>query len=385
MRPLKPTHFQRVGRVTLDEMGQQVCQYLESHLTRAPEVDLRNLDDDRGHGSESHLISLIEKYPQPLSPLLKKRILSEFCAAGPVHPLIEDLSVTEICINGFDQIWYEIDGQLRALQDRFFSGFTYENFIQRIFSDARVHIDLCQPAVDGSWKEFRLHAVGKPLSPLGTILTLRRHPQNSWTLEKLEERGWACRKLLGKIAHLVRQKQTLLIAGPTGSGKTSVLSACLKNLATNERALILEDTQEIALPNSSSLQLLTREDLRTHLPNYTLSDLIRHSLRMRPDRLIMGEVRGPEAKDLVLLLSTGHQGGLATIHARDPHEALMRLEILIQLGAPQWKPETVRKLIFHGIQYILLTERLENGQRQFAGAYRLSSLESTGFLLDREF
>ncbi|MCB0321487.1 MAG: CpaF family protein, partial [Bdellovibrionales bacterium] len=320
-----------------------------------------------------------------LSPPLKKRILGEFCDSGPLLSLIENLRVTEICVNGSNQIWYEIDGQLQSWQDRFFSGFTYENFIQRVFSDARVHIDLCQPAVDGSWKEFRIHAVGKPLSPLGTVLTLRRHPQNSWTLEKLEEHGWACRNSLEKIANLVRQKQTILIAGPTGSGKTSILSACLKNLAANERRSEERRTREIALPNPISLQLLTREDLRTHLPRYTLSDLIRHSLRMRPDRLIMGEVRGPEAKDLVLLLSTGHQGGLATIHARDPHEALMRLEILIQLGAPQWRPETVRKLIFHGVQYVLLTERLENGQRQFAGAYRLSSLESTGFLLDREF
>jgi pilus assembly protein CpaF len=98
----------------------------------------------------------------------------------------------------------------------------------------------------------------------------------------------------------------------------------------------------------------------------------------------MGEIRGPEAKDLLLSLSTGHKGAMATIHARNPHEALMRLEILIQLGAPMWRTETVRKLIFHGIQYIILTQR-ENHQRRFAGAYRISSLESSGFLLDREF
>lgn len=362
----------------------KLCQYLEEHIVRVPGVNLRKLDDDGGHGSKKHILNLMQNGPTPSSEAIRQRILNEFCDAGPLVQLMGDPEITEILINNRQEIWFERQGQLQTWPDHFFSDFTYNNFIQRIYSEAEVHIDLHQPAIDGFWRGFRFHAIGTPLVEEGPCLCLRRHPENAWTLEELSRRQWASPSICQKIADLVEQHQTLLIVGTTGSGKTSVLSACLQKITSNERALILEDTKEIALPNSVSLRLLTREDLRSQFLTYDLADLLRQSLRMRPDRIIMGEVRGPEAKDLLLTLSTGHRGGLATLHAKSPHEALMRLEVLIQLGAPQWHPDTVKKLILHGLQYVILTQRQQN-QRQFAGAFRICSLESSGFLVDREF
>jgi pilus assembly protein CpaF len=370
--------------MTMNDELLEICQFIEDKIARAPGINFRSLDDDGGHGNSHHILKLLQNHTQSISSCDQQRILQEFCETGPLIHLIDDQTVTEILINGQREIWYEKVGKLERLPDNFFSAFTYENFVQKIFCESGVHIDLRRPAVDGNWLGFRFHAIGVPLSLNGTILTLRRHPENPWTIDELCQAEWASRDVCHRLESLVTDNESLLIAGTTGSGKTSILSACLQNIRTNERAIILEDTKEIALPNQISLRLLTRSEARSELPDYSLSDLVRQSLRMRPDRLIMGEIRGPEAKDLLLSLSTGHKGAMATIHARSPHEALMRLEILIQLGAPMWRTETVRKLIFHGLQYIILTQR-ENHQRRFAGAYRISSLESSGFLLDREF
>ncbi len=362
-----------------------ICQHIETQMTQVPGWNLRTWEDDLGRGSPDHLISLLQPLRASLTKNETERVIAEFCDAGPITHLINDPLVSEIMINAKNNIWYERGGQVYEGNDHFYSSFTFEYFIQRIFNESKVHTDIAQPAIDGTWRGFRLHVISPPLSPRGTVLTLRRHPQNPWTLKKLSEQQWADPHITNKIIQLIKERKTFLIAGNTGSGKTSLLSACLQEIFPEERALILEDTAEIAIPNDLSLRLLTREDVRLELPSFSLTDLLRQSLRMRPDRLILGEIRGAEAKDLLLLFSTGHKGGMATLHAQDPHECLLRLEILIQMGAPQWQTNTIQKLIFHGVQYVLMTQRTLQGQRQFAGAYRLTSLESCGFLLDREF
>ena len=361
-----------------------ICSHLQEKVRQVPQLNLRSIDDDQGHGGREHIQSLIAEHSQHLAPKQQLRLLDEFCSTGPLTPLLDLSNVTEIIINGPNDIWYEKEGKILLWEDHFLSLSTYRGFIQRLFQETGTHIDFAQPTTDGQWRGFRFHAIGEPLTSGETKVTLRKHPENPWTLSQLNEHGWCLPSEAKALRKLIEEKSSMLIIGPTGSGKTSILSACLQNLPSNERVLILEDTPEISVPNSLSLRLLTREDERSALPSFKLSDLIRNALRMRPDRLVMGEIRGPEAKDLLLTLSTGHQGGLATLHAQSPQEALMRLEVLIQLGAPQWSLETVRRLIFHGLQYVIVTTKNEE-RRQFAGAFRLVSLESCGFLLEREF
>lgn len=186
-----------------------------------------------------------------------------------------------------------------------------------------------------------------------------------------------------KLKTFYKDKKSLLIIGPTGTGKTSLVNSLLKLSKPLERIVCLEDTDEIKLPNTLSTKLLTRMDLHKRLQDFELSDLIIQSLRMRPDRLILGEVRGKEAKDLLMTFSTGHKGGIATLHAENPKQALWRLEMLVQMGAPSWSNDGIRRLIKLGIDYVI-TLGFEGNKRKLTGIHKIQSLEPTGFLFKNE-
>lgn len=312
---------------------------------------------------------------------LHQRLEGEFFALGPLSDIIQDPEIQEIVVNGPEEIWYEKNSELHRLNDRFFSLQTFNNFIERLCSVAQIKVDLARPFADGRWLDFRVHLGCAPLTHCQFHLTLRRLPQNPWTIEQLVKAGWTTISRAQVLIDLMNQRKNILFLGPTGCGKTTVLGACLKLLSENERVVILEDTEELPRPNSASTKLLTRSLATANLPEVTLSDLVRQSLRMRPFRIVLGEVRGAEAKDLLLALATGHSGSLGTIHALDARQALLRLEMLIQLGAPQWNHQAVRQLIHMSVDALVVCG-YDNGQRRLIGIYKIAALESFGFLLE---
>ena len=296
---------------------------------------------------------------------------------GPIQPLLQLEGINEILINSPKSIWYEWRGEMFQLKDQFYSKISFENFIHRICFESKIKLDLAEPTQDTQWKQFRLHIIRPPLTP-SPCLSLRAHPTQPWTFQKLRENHWSNSQGFLVMEELLKSKKSFLLIGPTGSGKTSVLNSCLKQLKQKERCLILEDTNEISPPNEISVKLLTRTNLNHGLKNYSLSDLVRQSLRMRPDRIIIGEMRGEEAKDFLMALSTGHGGGMSTLHAENPHQALLRLEMLIQLGAPQWNLHSIRSLIHLGLSHIISL----NKNRTLQSIHKISSLETNGLLLE---
>ncbi len=312
----------------------------------------------------------------------QKRLQSEFEDVGPLASLMEDESVTEIIVNSLDQIWFERRGKLSRLEDRFASELTFQNFVERVCQEAKVQVSVERPFCDGRFRNFRLHLVSGELTKNSFILTLRRQSANPWTLDRLLESGWTSEQGMSVLRQWIESKKSFLVVGETGSGKTSVLNACLQAMPSNERIVVLEDTAEIVVPNEASTRLLTRHDSHGLLPTVDLTDLLRQSLRMRPDRLVVGEVRGPEAKDLLLALSTGHQGSMGTLHASSASQAILRLEMLVQLGAPHWSLTTIRRLLGLSLNGIVVVGRCENGERRLRSIYELSAVEETGVLLD---
>lgn len=312
---------------------------------------------------------------------MHRRLTDEFFGEGPLNAVLETPQLQEIIINGPDDIWIESAGKFWRHDDRFLSETTFKNFIDRVCAEASVRIDLSQPFTDGRWRDFRLHMGCAPLTHCNYHLNLRRLPANPWTLPSLEAAGWAQPARVKLLRDLVGQKKNILFIGPTGCGKTTVLGACLRELEENERAVIIEDTDELMRPNSASAKLLTRPAQSVALPEVTLTDLVRQSLRMRPQRLVMGEVRGAEAKDLLLALATGHSGSLGTLHASEPRQALLRLEMLVQLGAPQWNVQAIRQLIQLSVDHLVVCG-IEEGERRLQGIYKVAALESFGFLLE---
>lgn len=347
------------------------------------EVGYSSVYSEQGPSWNEKVLGILEKEKSKgLSTEKHLRFHAEFFGMGPLFEIINDENVTEILITDLDKICYEHRGQLKVLEDGFFSSITFRKFLDRICDATQSHLTAKNPFVDSYYKNFRLSLVGGEVSHGRIQVSLRRHPENPWTLEQLQDAGWADGHQLAFIQNLVRARKNFLIVGGTGSGKTSICNALLQYLPKEERVVVIEDTQEIKLPNSVSTKLLTRFDPHGELPDIDQGQLVRRALRLRPDRLVIGEVRGGEAKDLLMALATGHGGSFSTIHADSASQAMIRLEMLIQLGAPQWNIQAIRKLIQMSLEYLIVTKKNADGCRRLHSIFKISALEENGFLLD---
>ncbi|MGZ3746168.1 MAG: CpaF family protein [Pseudobdellovibrionaceae bacterium] len=346
---------------------------------------------DRGYDHEdSWQTQNAEKFKQTLGELLKAesettrhRILAEYFSFGPLEELFQDTEITEILVNGPATIWYEKEGQLKKHQDFFLSEASYINSVHRLCEQSHCQSTVEHPTATGHFREFRLTLIRQELTRNHHHLSLRRHPNSPWTLEKLQEQQWASEIEIKILREFIAERKSFLIAGGTGTGKTSLINALLQTIPVNERAIVIEDISEIKLPNSACMKMITREDPQGLLRTIDQCELLKHSLRLRPDRIVMGEIRGAEAKDLLMALATGHDGSFGTLHANDPRQALIRLEMLIQMGAPQWNLQAVRRLIHLSLDSILMVEKTPEGKRKFQGAYKICSLEENGFLIEK--
>ncbi|MFN8792405.1 MAG: CpaF family protein [Bdellovibrionales bacterium] len=332
--------------------------------------------------AQNQFRSFIEEKIALVPEAFRERLAHEFFGLGPLNVLLDDPSLTEILVNGPDSVWFEKNGRLYKHDDHFYSSVSFENALERLSAAAGKHLSLNHPFLEGHLPGARISIVERSLTHASTIISIRKHPKNPWTFDRLETVGWCTTEDRLLLEKLVQSDRNFLIIGETGSGKTSIANACLQSLGPSERVIAIEDSSELQLPNQASIKLLTRDDPFGELMNIDQQELLRRSLRLRPDRLVMGEIRNKEAKDFLMLLATGHKGCFATLHAEKANEALIRLEMLIQLGAPQWSLSAIRRLIFLSLHAIVVTGRNRAGQRQLQGIYKLSSLEDSGLTLD---
>lgn len=352
---------------------------------------IRSLHGPHSLHSEDHLRlqnadkfkKWIEEILKPEEVAVRDRVHAEYFSWGPLAALFADEAITEILVNGWNSIWFEKGGALFQSEDRFLSEATFLNCFHRICETAHCQSTVDYPATSGQFLSFRLTVIRQELAGGEHHLSFRRHPGNPWTLERFGENQWGTSHELRVLRQLMELRKNFLIVGGTGSGKTSLINALLQTLSVNERAVVIEDTPEIELPNSASMKLLTRNDSQGILKSVDQGQLLCHALRLRPDRIILGEIRGGEAKDLLMALATGHSGSFGSLHANDARQALIRLEMLIQMGAPQWNLSAVRRLIQLSLDFILVVGKSSEGRRQFQGLYKICSLEDSGFLIEK--
>ncbi|HEX7098659.1 MAG TPA: CpaF family protein [Acidimicrobiia bacterium] len=300
---------------------------------------------------------------------LIESVVDSIVGMGPLEPLIRQPDVTDVLVNGPKEIWVERGGRLERAPVSFPDDTAVVAAVERVIAPLGLRLDRSSPTVDARLPDgSRLHAVVPPASVDGPVVAIRRFTQAVSSLDDLVDRGSATRKQVAELRQAVDERRNIVISGGTGAGKTTLLNLLAAEIPPHERVVTIEDAAELSLSGH-----VVR--LEAHPPNadghggVTLRQLLRSALRLRPDRIIVGEVRGPEALDMVWALNTGHMGSLSTVHANSPSEARWRLETLA-LADGGVAAEAVRRQIEAGIHLIVQVERSGGCRRitELAGA-----------------
>jgi pilus assembly protein CpaF len=296
---------------------------------------------------------------------LLERVLRDTVGLGPIEELLADATIDEVLVNGHEQVWIERDGLLERSAVRFRSEVELLDVIERVLGPLGRRVDELSPIADGRLADgSRVNVVIPPLAVDGPALSIRRFGRRRPGPEELVERGAIPAEVMDELRAAVAGARTLLISGGTGSGKTTVLNALSVFIGAGERVITIEDAAELRLNRSHVVRLETRPPSVEGAGGVAIRDLVRNALRMRPDRIVIGEVRGAEAMDLLIALNTGHRGALSTVHANSPADALRRIEMLALLGGVEVPYEVLRSQLAGAIDLILHLERDRRGERR---------------------
>ncbi|MGV9883437.1 CpaF family protein [Streptomyces sp. NPDC003006] len=295
---------------------------------------------------------------------LIRRVVDEALGLGVLEPLLADASITEIMVNGPDSVFVERAGRVEQLPLRFASNDQLMQTIERIVSTVNRRVDESNPMVDARLPTGeRVNVIIPPLALTGATLTIRRFPR-AYTLPELIGLGSLDEHMLMLLAAFVRARFNLIVSGGTGSGKTTLLNALSGLIPAHERIITIEDSAELQLQQDHVIRLESRPANVEGKGQITIRDLVRNSLRMRPDRIIVGEVRGGETLDMLQAMSTGHDGSLATVHANTAEDALMRLQTLGSMSEVQIPFEALKDQINSAVDVVVQLARHTDGSRK---------------------
>lgn len=261
------------------------------------------------------------------------RVVNRLTGLGPIQALVDDALVSDVVVNGHDEVWFDRGEGLVRSELMFDSDEDLVATVERVIAPLGLRLDRSAPMVDARLPDgSRLHAVLPPASVDRALVAIRRFTQRVQTLDDLVESGTATRSQIDQLAEAVSAKRTIVVSGGTGAGKTTVLNLLASAFDPSERIVTIEDAAELSFPGHV-VRLEARPANAEGVGEITIRDLLRSALRLRPDRIIVGEVRGQEALDLVMALNTGHRGSLTTVHANSPEESMLRLETLALMAS----------------------------------------------------
>ncbi|WP_327353757.1 CpaF family protein [Streptomyces sp. NBC_01304] len=295
---------------------------------------------------------------------LIRRVVDEALGLGVLEPLLEDASITEIMVNGPDAIFVERAGRVEQHPVRFASNDQLMQTIERIVSTVNRRVDESNPMVDARLPSGeRVNVIIPPLSLTGPVLTIRRFPR-AYKLNELINLGSLDEQMLMLLSSFVRARFNVIVSGGTGTGKTTLLNALSALIPDQERIITIEDSAELRLQQAHVISLESRPPNVEGKGQITIRDLVRNSLRMRPDRIIVGEVRGGETLDMLQAMSTGHDGSLATVHANNAEDALMRLQTLGSMSTVEIPFEALKDQINSAVDVVVQLSRFADGSRK---------------------
>ncbi len=354
-------HRRVINKVDLTAIGKMRDEDLRLEIRRNAELTLA---DSANFLTASQRESLIEE------------VIDETFGLGPLEPLFRDDSITDIMINGARHVYVERQGRLELTKVKFANDAHVVRIIQRIVGAVGRRIDETSPMVDGRLKDgSRINAVIPPLALDGPLVSIRRFGSNPLREENLLRNGSITPDMIEFLQACVEGRLNVLISGGTGSGKTTLLNILSRSIGNTERVATIEDAAELQLQQSHVIRMETRPPNIEGEGEVNTRDLVKNALRMRPDRIIIGECRGPEALDMLQAMNTGHDGSLTTVHANTPRDALMRLEMMVGMTGVDIPIWTIRRQIASAINIVIQVVRLTGGPRKVVAISEITGME----------
>lgn len=323
---------------------------------------------------------LLSDYSAPVNARIRqaicKNIEDELLGLGPLEPLLQDPRVSDILINGHDKVFVERRGRMELTPIRFRDDAHLLKIIERIVSAVGRRIDESVPMVDARLKDgSRFNAIIPPLALDGPSVSIRRFPVERLKMRDLVNFGSVSPQAADVLAGIVRSGLNVLISGGTGSGKTTMLNVMSGYIHEDERIITIEDAAELQLQQAHVVRLETRPANVEGRGSISQRELVKNALRMRPERIILGEVRGDEAFDMLQAMNTGHDGSLATIHANSPRDCMARLESMVAMTGMDLPAKMVRQQISSAVNVVVQVARLEDGQRKLMSISEIQGME----------
>lgn len=305
-----------------------------------------------------------------------KEMAAEIMGYGPIEPYLVDDSVSEVMVNGPSQIYVERQGRLAAVDGRFINDESLLRVIERIVNPLGRRIDEGVPMVDARLPDgSRVNAIIRPLSMIGPVLTIRKFAKLRLSMDRLVEMGALTRPMAKFLEICVRHRKNIVVSGGTGSGKTTFLNALSEYIPACERIVTIEDAAELKLMQPHVLSLEARPPNVEGRGEITIRDLVRNALRMRPDRIIVGECRGGEALDMLQAMNTGHDGSLTTGHANSPRDLLSRLEVMVLMAGMELPIRAIREQVAAAVDIIVQQTRFSDGRRRVTAIVEVDGME----------
>jgi pilus assembly protein CpaF len=345
-------------------------------LSRLTEASESALQEDLRRGVEMILAEDKIPLPSPEKERLCREIRNELLGYGPLEPLLADSSINDILVNRYDKVYIERRGKLEPSAIRFTDNAHLLKIIEKIASGVGRRIDESSPMVDARLPDgSRVNAIIPPLALDGPSLSIRKFSRIPIAIDDLIGFGAITADMAEVLQGMVKARLNILISGGTGSGKTTFLNVLSSFIPNDERIITIEDSAELQMQQDHVVRLETRPPNLEGQGEVTQRDLVRNALRMRPERIILGEVRGGEALDMLQAMNTGHDGSLATIHANSPRDALTRLETMVSMTGLNLPDKATRNQISSAINVVIQLARLSDGSRKMLHLYELVGME----------
>jgi len=317
---------------------------------------------------------------------LIEEVLDEVFGLGPLEPLLKDPSISDILVNGFDNVYIERNGRLIETNVRFKDTAHVRMIIDRIVSNVGRRIDDSSPIVDARLPDgSRVCAVIPPISLIGPVLAIRRFGKKLLSTEDLLKNETLTPGMLDFLSACVEARMNIVVSGGSGSGKTTMLNMLSRFIPEEERIITIEDTAELQLQQPHVVRLETRPVNIEGVGAVTQRDLVINSLRMRPDRIVIGECRGPEALDMLQAMNTGHEGSMTSVHANSPRDAFGRLETMVMMASEHIPDRVIRQMLASAIHLVVHTVRLSDGTRKVASITEVLGMEGDHILMEDVF